>query len=98
MKSIRRERLEREQQADVKVDGDVTDIKKLFEERGHGRYMLDMEFEPTTQTAVEPCNRHQTGSRETNYKMDMEAQNQVGEVIPHQCIFRVFAVIEGNNS
>jgi hypothetical protein len=57
-KSIERERLEREQRGDViEVEVDLTDIDKLFAEQGQGRHMLEIEFEPTTETEVEYVSR-----------------------------------------
>jgi hypothetical protein len=74
---------------EVKDDVDVNDIKKLFEERGHGRHMLEMEFEPTTETPVEPYTSNRTGRLTTKWtwrhkftkELCSQIQNEVGEVI-----------------
>jgi hypothetical protein len=60
-KANKRERLEREQQGDVEDDVDVNGIKKLFEERGHGRHMLEKDLEPTTEMPVVPYTSNQMG-------------------------------------
>jgi hypothetical protein len=60
-KANKQKRLEREQQGEVGDDVDVNNIKILFEERGHGWHMLEMEFEPTTETLVEPYTSNRTG-------------------------------------
>lgn len=53
-KEAERERLQKAQQGDVPTETvDLTDINKLFEEKGQGPHMLEMEFEPTTEAAVE---------------------------------------------
>ena len=54
-----RELLERSQQAEIiDVEVNVADINKLFEERSHGKHMLELEFEPMTPGSVtEPSNR-----------------------------------------
>jgi hypothetical protein len=68
-KANEQERLEREQQGDAEddVDVDVNDINKLFEERSHGWHMLEMEFEPTTETPVEPYTSNWTGRLTTKW-------------------------------
>jgi hypothetical protein len=68
-KANERERLEREQQGEVEDDVDVNNIKNLFEERGHGRHMLEMEFEPTTETPVEPYTSNRTGRLTTKWTL-----------------------------
>jgi hypothetical protein len=54
-----RQLLERSQQAEIiDVEVNMDDINKLFEERSHGKHMLELEFEPTTPGSVtEPSNR-----------------------------------------
>jgi hypothetical protein len=37
----------------IDIDVDVSDIDKLFEERGQGPHLLEMEFVPATEAAVQ---------------------------------------------
>jgi hypothetical protein len=57
--SVARQELERSQQAEViEVDADFTDINELFEKKGRGKHMLELEFLPTTTEGVtEPSPR-----------------------------------------
>jgi hypothetical protein len=52
-KQNERQRLEKEQQGEVVVvEVDLTDINALFEEKGQGPHLLEMEFEPVTEAPV----------------------------------------------
>jgi hypothetical protein len=57
--SVARQELERSQQAEViEVDADLTDINELFEKKGRGKHMLELDFLPTTTEGVtEPSPR-----------------------------------------
>lgn len=53
-KHLERQRLERITQAEViDVDVDLSDINNLYEEKGQGPHLLEMEFEPVTEAPVE---------------------------------------------
>jgi hypothetical protein len=53
-KQAKRQVLEMEQRSEVvNIDADLTDVHKLFEEKGQGSHLLEMDFEPVTDGAVE---------------------------------------------
>jgi hypothetical protein len=53
-KQAERQALEMEQRSEVvNIDADLTDVQKLFEEKGQGLHLLEMDFEPVTDGAVE---------------------------------------------
>jgi hypothetical protein len=53
-KQAKRQALEMEQRSEVvNIDADLTDVHKLFEEKGQGSHLLEMDFEPVTDGAVE---------------------------------------------
>jgi hypothetical protein len=66
-KATERERLRMEVQGDLEDVVDVDDIKKRFEEKGHGRHLLEMEFEPTTEKALDPYPSTRTGRMTTKW-------------------------------
>jgi ABC-type histidine transport system ATPase subunit len=48
-KQAKQQALEMEQRSEVvNIDRDLTDVHKLFEEKGQGLHLLDMDFEPVT--------------------------------------------------
>jgi hypothetical protein len=56
---LSRQLLEKLQQSEIiNVDVDVNDINKLYEDKSHGKHMLELDFEPTTPGSItEPGNR-----------------------------------------
>jgi methionine aminopeptidase len=67
-KSVKRQRLEREAKGDViDVEVDLTNINDLFDKKGQGLHMLEMEFKPTTETPLKPYVSTQTGKQTTKW-------------------------------
>jgi hypothetical protein len=53
-KQAKQQALEMEQRSEVvNIDADWTDVHKLFEEKGQGSHLLEMDFEPVKDGAVE---------------------------------------------
>jgi hypothetical protein len=65
---VKRQHLEREAKGDViDVEVDLTDINNLFAKKGQGPHMLEMEFEPTTETPLKPYVSPSTGKLTTKW-------------------------------
>jgi hypothetical protein len=68
-KQAERHGLETEQKSEVvDVDADLSDIHKLFEEKGQGSHLLEMEFELVTDEAPVPHPSRSTGKLTIHWK------------------------------
>jgi hypothetical protein len=73
-KQAKRHVLKMEQKSEVvDVDTDLSDIHKLFEEKGQGSHLLEMEFEPVTDEAPVPHPSHSTGKLTIHWKHKLTA-------------------------